>query len=151
MKQTKWFNLLLAAFLMFGTIFTAPVLAQDEDDPCIAAGTCEDTSGGDEYPEEYVYDEEQGISIIADGNTESRQLITTIDSVDTGAFLQAINGGKSRLRLITQKVPSKFTVRKQASIFMRRTAAAAYPFPQVPSMLKRSVSGSLPRKAQRSM
>ena len=97
MKQTKWFNLLLAAFLMFGTIFTEPVLAQDEDDPCIAAGTCEDTSGGDEYPEEYVYDEEQGISIIADGNTESRQLITTIDSVDTGAFLQAINGGKITL------------------------------------------------------
>ena len=97
MKQTKWFNLLLAAFLMFGTIFTAPVMAQDEDEPCIAAGTCEDTSGGDEYPEEYVYDEEQGISIIADGNTESRQLITTIDSVDTGAFLQAINGGKITL------------------------------------------------------
>ena len=48
MKQNNKIILLLAVFLMLMTVFTVPALAQEGEDPCIAAGTCEDTDPGED-------------------------------------------------------------------------------------------------------
>ena len=97
MEQTKWFYLLLAVCLMFAAVFTGPVSAQDEEDPCIAAGTCEDTAGEEEEPAEDFFTDEEGIFITADGTTESLKLENSIDAAEAGAVLTARNRGKITL------------------------------------------------------
>ena len=85
MEQTKWFYLLLAVCLMFAAVFTGPVSAQEEEDPCIAAGTCEDTAVEEEEPAEDFFTDEEGIFITADGTTESLKLENSIDAAEAGA------------------------------------------------------------------
>ena len=97
MKLNKRIFLLFAAFLMVLTTFTVPVFAEDEEDPCISAGTCEDTGIDDENPDEDIFTEEDGIVIAADGTSESMELEKSIDSEETGADLSAVNSGKVTL------------------------------------------------------
>ena len=93
MKQNNKIILLLAVFLMLMTVFTVPALAQEGEDPCIAAGNCVDPDPGDDEtdpgdedtdPDDEDFIEEEAISIYADGTTESMKLDHNIDSEETG-------------------------------------------------------------------
>ena len=106
MKQNNKIILLLAVFLMLMTVFTVPALAEEGEDPCIAAGTCVDPDPGDDEtdpgdedtdPDDEDFIEEEAISIYADGTTESMKLDHNIDSEETGAELTAVNSGKITL------------------------------------------------------
>ena len=106
MKKNNKIILLLAVFLMLMTVFTVPALAEEEEDPCIAAGTCVDPDPGDDEtdpgeddpdPGDEDFIGEEAISIYADGTTESMKLNHSIDSGETGAELTAVNSGKITL------------------------------------------------------
>ena len=97
MKQIKWFTLLIAVSLMLGMVFTGPVCADEGDDPCIAAGTCDEPEPDEGDPDEDMFSEEEGIAVIADGASQSIILENSIDSGGTGVALTAVNGGSITL------------------------------------------------------
>ncbi len=84
---------MVSAILLCVMNFSLPVRADEYEDPCIAAGTCTDLGEEDENPDKEIFVEEKGIVIIADGTSESEELVNSIESEDIGADLIAVNGG----------------------------------------------------------